>query len=166
MTVEYRRIPYAQYLKGVAPLRYLTDNNWMNAAIHDNPWSIFQYHGHELFEKTVMLPVAAFLDDEPVGYTAIYNISDTTLRFGGIYMDPVHRGHRIGIGMCDFALSLWPKDWGRLIGYYRSDSFLRFSQGWGMREFPEHYWRSIRLADSGYPQSYKVILTIRDRENV
>jgi GNAT superfamily N-acetyltransferase len=162
MTVEYRIIPYADYLKGVAPLRARDEDNWIDAPLHDNPSAIFQYYGRELFEKVITFPVGAFMDDEPVGYTTIYNISDETLRFGGIYVEPEARGHRIGIGMCDFGLSLWPKEWHRLIGYYRSDSFIRFSQSWGMREFPEHYWRTVRLPN-GVLRPHKVILTIRER---
>lgn len=163
MKAEYKVIPYQEYLHGVAPLRYLDEDNWMTAPIHDNPWCIYQYHGRELFEKVVMIPVAAYVNDRPVGYTAIYNISDTTLRFGGIYMDPASRGHGVGIGMCEFALAQWPKEWSRLIGYYRSDSFIRFTKSWGMREFPEHYWRSIRL-DNGTLLPYTIILTIRERD--
>lgn len=158
---KYEIIPYQDYLEGISALRFRTEENWVDAPLHDNPWGIFQYHGHELFKKVVKFPIGAFDGGKAVGFTSIYNISDTTLRLGGVYMAPEARGKGVGLGMCEFATSLWPKEWNRLIGYYRNDSFMRVTRSWGMKEFPRHYWRYMSK-NNGLYFNYKVILAFKD----
>ncbi len=139
-TVEYKIISFEEWRISVQPMwSWIEDHHWI--PIINNPYGMIQYAGKEVFSKVIQFPIAAFVDGQQVGWSLVYNISDTVIRVRGVYVLPEARGLGIGTGLYDFALSLWPEPWSHYIGYYDAKSLKHFEKTWDLKPLPQFTWR-------------------------
>lgn len=140
-TVQYSIITFENWRKSVRPMwKWIEDYHWI--PIINNPYGMVQYQGLEVFERTLLFPIAASFDGRQVGWSLVYNISDTAIRVRGVYVLPEARGLGVGTGLYDFALSLWPEPWNRYVGYYDEKSLELFSRTWDLKPVPGYEWRT------------------------
>ena len=162
--IEYSVITFENWRMCVQPMwKWIEDYHWI--PIINNPYGMVQYSGSEVFKRTLQFPIAASLNGKQVGWSLVYNISDTAIRVRGVYVLPEARGTGIGTGLYDFALSLWPDPWSRYVGYYDAKSLELFSRTWNLKPVPGFNWRS-RIVP-GQPSTasasdHKIILCYKD----
>src|SRR4051812_41680886 len=101
-----------------------------------------QYVGQEFFSKILLFPIVAEYEDERIGWTSIYNISDTALRVRGIYVLPEFRSNGVGRSMVNFAIGLWPATWRTCYMYSRESNVERYKR-WGFDVVPSFSLRSF-----------------------
>ena len=119
-----------------------------------------RYSGEEALERILIFPVACYLNDRQVAWTLTTNISDTTIRFRGMYVEPEFRGHGIIHNMIDFSLALWPKPWTRCVGWFRENTTHIFlNNGWKL--VPDASPRYFRQRD-WQPSDFKSPMLFRE----
>ena len=139
--VDYKIISFEDWRKSVQPMwSWIRDYHWI--PIINNPYGMIQYMGEEVFSRVIQFPIAAVVDGKQVGWSLVYNISDTVIRVRGVYVLPEARGLGIGTGLYDFALSLWPEPWSHYVGYYDAKSLKLFEKTWGLKPLPQFSWRT------------------------
>ncbi len=142
--VEYKIISFEDWRKAVMPMwSWIKFHTWI--PIINNPYGMIQYCGEEVFSRLIQFPIAAFVDDKPVGWSLVYNVSDTVIRVRGVYVLPEARGLGIGTGLYDFALSLWPEPWTQYIGYYDSKSLKHFMRTWDLKPIAQYSLRHRQI---------------------
>lgn len=142
MPLEYQIVAFDQWAAGAVQFH---DYAHQRAGLApesqiyglSNPLGLVQYSGRELFQRVISFPVVAKYNNEIVGWALIYNVSDTAVRFQGIYVDPRYRNRGIGRGLIAFALALWPKPWNQLILLARNQAVDYFIRVIGMHPHPK-----------------------------
>lgn len=159
--VTYSKITFENWRESVRPLwMWIEDYHWI--PIINNPYGMVQYAGKEVFDRTILFPIAASIDGEQVGWSLVYNISDTAIRVRGVYVSPKARGFGVGTGLYDYALSLWPAPWHRYVGYYDRKSLDLFSRTWGLKPVPGHVWRTRVVPGQPVSPEKEIILCYKD----
>lgn len=108
----------------------------MTIPIVNNPYRVIQYDLLSARNKVCFFPIEYSEDGIVKGYNSIYNISDSVLRFRGIYVLPEHRGKGVGHRMCEETVEVFPKSFYRVIGFYKEGGVQRFLDHGGMKEAP------------------------------
>lgn len=142
--IEYKVIPFEEWRKAVMPMwSWIKDHHWI--PIINNPYGMIQYKGSEVFSRVIQFPITALVNGKQVGWSLVYNVSDTVIRVRGVYVLPEARGLGIGTGLYDYALSLWPEPWSHYIGYYDPRSLKHFSKTWDLKPHPLFSWRARQI---------------------
>ncbi len=158
--ITYEVISFENWRASVKPLwKWIEDYHWI--PIINNPYGMVQYMGEEVFKRTLLFPIAAKINNQQVGWSLVYNISDTAIRVRGVYVDPKARGLGIGTGLYDFALSLWPEPWSLYVGYYDSESMELFKRTWGLTPFPEFKWRTRHIPGQSQTNQKSICLAYK-----
>jgi len=139
--LRFSVIPFSLWQREIAPL-------WFKEGSHHSILPILnghgqmQYVGRELFNRILLFPVCAEYEGERIGWTSVYNISDTALRIRGIYVLPEFRSNGVGKSMVNFALNLWPDCWTDCFMYSRSSNIERYRR-WGFEVVSPFSMRSF-----------------------
>lgn len=133
MTATIRPITFAEWREKIAPM---WDVEPQSIPIVNNPYRVIQYPVGEWHHRICFIPVEYAEDGVVVGYNSIYNVSDTTLRFRGIYVLPEHRGRGVGHRMCLKTAGLFQAPFHRVIGFYKAAGVQRFLDHGEMRYAP------------------------------
>ena len=133
-------IPWKDFQVGVAPL-WKTENP-VDIPIVNNPYRIIHYAFDDWKSKIVYFPCRFRCPEtkDVLGYTSIYNLSDTVVRIRGIYVLPEHRGKGVGHKMWQAASDLFPEGFHRTVGFWREDSAPRFIEHSQMSIIPGTDW--------------------------
>tara|TARA_Y100001972_G_scaffold127696_1_gene185414 strand:+ start:443 stop:1093 length:651 start_codon:yes stop_codon:yes gene_type:complete len=130
-------IKWSDYQKGIAPLWNTTPKN---IPIFNNPYHIIEYPKHMWHTSIVLFPVCFKVDNIPVAYSCVYNISDKHIRTRGIFVLEEHRGKGYGHKMQQAQWDLFPKTFYRAFGFWREDSAPRFQKYSYMQIVPNTDW--------------------------
>ena len=76
-------IKWSEFQKGIAPLWKTKPST---IPIFNNPYNIIQYPQHMWHTNIVLFPVCYKVDNKPVAYSCVYNISDDLIRTRGIFV--------------------------------------------------------------------------------
>jgi GNAT superfamily N-acetyltransferase len=136
--IELEIIPFAEWRQGIAPL-WLMQGSYTKVHPTLNGHGQMQYIGRELFERILLFPVTASHGGRRIGWTSIYNISDSALRIRGVYVAPEFRSNGVGRAMVEYAIGLWPSEWSDCFMYARASNIQRYER-WGFEVV-----RSFRL---------------------
>jgi|TARA_B100000073_G_scaffold348361_1_gene366707 GNAT superfamily N-acetyltransferase len=131
-------ITWSDFQKGIAPLWKVEDPNTI--PIFNNPYHIIQYPQHMWHYNIILFPVCYKVDDIPVAYSCVYNLSDTVIRTRGIFVLEEHRGKGYGHKIQKAQWDLFPKTFYRAFGFWREDSAPRFMQYSDMKIVPNTGW--------------------------
>lgn len=148
-------IPFAKWQEGIAPLWDSTTPS--DIPIYNDPFGIIRYPLADRPSSIIFMPVQFRKDGVIMGYSSVYNISDSILRIRGVYILPEFRGHGVAHQMVDEMIAMWPKAFYRTIGFWREDSYSKFIQHSGMDIVPETDWLWSKYS------STKMKLLYRDR---
>lgn len=143
--VELSTIPFSEWRREIAPL-WLMQGSYTKVHPILNAHGQMQYVGMELFERILLFPIAASYDGERVGWTSIYNISDSALRIRGIYVKPEFRSSGIGRSMVEYAMTLWPNRWRDCFIYARASNIERYER-WGFQTVKPFRIRTFEHGD-------------------
>lgn len=143
--IKLRVIPFSEWRREIAPL-WLMHGNYTKVYSVLNAHGQMQYVGKELFERILLFPIAASYEGQRVGWTSIYNISDSALRIRGIYVMPEFRSNGIGWTMAEYAMELWPSSWTDCFMYARASNVERYKR-WGFDVVKSFRLRSLEHAD-------------------
>jgi GNAT superfamily N-acetyltransferase len=127
-------IPFAEWRTEIAPLwmrvggeRYIGPTVEAHGQI--------QYPGPERPKSMLCFPIAAEYENERIGWTSVFNLSNEAIRIRGIYVLPEFRANGVGYRMVQHAMSLWPAPWKRCFMYARPGNVQRFAR-WGFEVVP------------------------------
>lgn len=113
MEASYRIVSLEEYRRGIAPL-YSQDHPELGVTEIPgwvNHYGSVRYVGRQVFDRTIVLPMAASVRGVDVAWTAPYNLSDTVVRARTLWCHPDHRGRGISRGLLEYALRQWPRPW-------------------------------------------------------
>lgn len=130
-------ITWSDFQKGIAPLWKTTPDL---IPIFNNPYHIIQYPKHMWHTSIILFPVCYKVDDVPVAYSCVYNLSDTVIRTRGIFVLEEHRGKGYGHKIQKAQWDLFPKTFHRAFGFWREDSAPRFLKYSEMKIVPGTDW--------------------------
>jgi len=130
-------IPWSNFQKGIAPLWKTKPKS---IPIFNNPFHIIEYPQHMWHTSIVLFPVRYMVDDEPVAYSCVYNLSDMLIRTRGIFVLEQHRGKGYGHKIQQAQWDLFPKTFHRAFGFWREDSAPRFQKYSNMDIVPDTDW--------------------------
>lgn len=130
-------ITWSDFQQGIAPLWKAKPNT---IPIFNNPYHIIQYPQHMWHTSIVLFPVCYIVDDEPVAYSCVYNLSDSVIRTRGIFVKEEHRGKGYGHKIQKAQWDIFPKTFHRAFGFWREDSAPRFEKYSGMKQVPGTDW--------------------------
>lgn len=133
-----RTIPFQTWREKIAPMWNVPPSS---IPIVNNPFRVIEYDLIQARDRICFFPIEYSEDGVVKGYNSIYNISDSTLRFRGIYVLPGYRGKGVGHRMCNETIRAFPETFNRIIGFYKSQGVQRFLEHGGMKEAPvEPLW--------------------------
>lgn len=130
-------ITWSDFQQGIAPLWKATPNT---IPIFNNPYHIIQYPQHMWHTSIVLFPVCYMVDDNPVAYSCVYNLSDSVIRTRGIFVKEEHRGKGYGHKIQKAQWDLFPTTFHRAFGFWREDSAPRFEKYSDMKQVPGTDW--------------------------
>jgi hypothetical protein len=139
MDNEYLEIiTWSNFQKGIAPLWKAEDPSTI--PIVNNPYHIIQYPQHLWPSEIILFPVAWMVDEKPVAYSCVYNLSDKVIRTRGIFVLEEHRGKGYGHKIQKAQWDLFPDTFYRAFGFWREDSAPRFQKYSHMKIVPGTDW--------------------------
>tara|TARA_B100000963_G_C22546420_1_gene634629 strand:- start:242 stop:892 length:651 start_codon:yes stop_codon:yes gene_type:complete len=130
-------IKWSEFQKGIAPLWKVKPKT---IPIFNNPYHIIQYPQHMWHTNIILFPVCYKVDDVPVAYSCVYNLSDIHIRTRGIYVLEKYRGKGYGHKIQKAQWDLFPKSFTRAFGFWREDSAPRFQKYSQMEVVPDTDW--------------------------
>ena len=131
-------IPWSDFQQGIAPL--WNANEPSTIPIVNNPYHIIEYPQHLWHNSIVLFPVCYKVDNVPVAYSCVYNLSDTVIRTRGIFVLEEHRGKGYGHEIQREQWNLFPRTFHRAFGFWREDSAPRFQKYSDMQLVPGTDW--------------------------
>ena len=159
--LSFEIIEFEEWRKSILPMWPWNQSHYWIPIIN-NPYGMIQYLGREVFERTLVFPIAAKVNNRSVGWCLVYNISDTVVRVRGVYVDPEFRGNRIAQKLYDYALSIWPEPWTHYVGYYDPKSFELFQSTWNLKPIKEYLWRTRQIPGQDNNKNSKIKLGRRN----
>ena len=156
-------IKWSEFQKGIAPLWKTKPST---IPIFNNPYNIIQYPQHMWHTNIVLFPVCYKVDNKPVAYSCVYNISDDLIRTRGIFVLEEHRGKGYGHKIQKAQWDLFPKTVYRAFGFWREDSAPRFikysdmkivpNSGWIWSEYSKVNMRFLHFDRGSKPNGYDI----------
>lgn len=128
-----------------------------NTPITNPPHGLCQYVGEEIYNKTICVAIAAFVEDKPVATLLARNISDTKLYFSGQWTDINYRRMGAASTLRKWMREFWPKQYDQVLSYFLISSFIERVQSTRAKivEYPGHSW--FPIGSQSYPHEQTIL---------
>lgn len=131
-------IPWREFQKAIAPMWDVAKPS--SIPIINNPYRVIRLPQESWPETILHYPIRFSEEGVVKGYTCVYNVSQTAVRIRGIYILPEHRGQGAGMRMTKAAMSLFPKGFHRMVGFFKETTAEKFIDHCDFKPVPNADW--------------------------